>query len=144
VPHGVATLRKRPCPSSFRSTTLHSPVVLSLLQRVTLVCRLDYNFQANFWGASSSNHPELIMPYVDTIMRLLPLGRARARSPDWHTAQGFFGPAGQHNQGMQCGASKTGWAGPLGQCPASAGLGNYAGINFPGMNQFRSIPFISK
>ena len=102
---------------------------------------LDYNFQANFWGASSSNHPELIMPYVDTIMRLLPLGRARARAPDWHTAQGFFGPAGQHNQGMQCGASKTGWAGPLGQCPASAGLGNYSGINFPGESQFRSIPF---
>ena len=72
------------------------------------------------------------MPYVDTILRLLPLGRARARAPDWHTARGFFGPAGQHNQGMQCGASPTGWAGPLGQCPASAGLGNYSGLNFPG------------
>ena len=96
---------------------------------------LDYNFQANFWGAASSNHPELILPcvfiqnmpmfclwvvdekqkhhhlprqarakhnqplvcacrYVDTILRLLPLGQARAQAPDWHTGRGFFGPAG--------------------------------------------------
>ena len=86
---------------------------------------LDYNFQANFWGAASSNHPELITPYMDTMLRLLPLGRARAAAPDWHVGRGFFGAQGQHVQGMQCGASPTGWAGPLGQCPESANLGGY-------------------
>lgn len=93
---------------------------------------LDYNFQANFWGAASSNMPGLIMPFVDTMLRLLPLGEARAAAPDWHEARGFFGAAGQHSQGMQCGISPTGWAGPLGQCPATAELGGYAGLNFPG------------
>ena len=56
--------------------------------------RQDYNFQANFWGAASSNLPELITPFADTLLRLLPLGRARAAAEDWHTARGFFGPAG--------------------------------------------------
>ena len=72
------------------------------------------------------------MPYVDTILRLMPIGRARAAAPDWHVGRGFFGAQGQHVQGMQCGASPTGWAGPLGQCPASADLGGYSGVNFPG------------
>jgi hypothetical protein len=31
------------------------------------------------------------MPYVDTMLRLLPLGRARAAAPDWHIGRGFFG-----------------------------------------------------
>ena len=93
---------------------------------------LDYNFQANYWGAASSNMPEMITPYADTMMRLLPLGRERAAAPDWSVGQGFFGATGQHVQGMQCGHSETGWAGPLGQCPASARLGGYAGLNFPG------------
>ena len=26
---------------------------------------LDYNFQANFWGAVSSNHPELMAPFFE-------------------------------------------------------------------------------
>ena len=93
---------------------------------------LDYNFQANYWGAASSNMPEMITPFVDTMLRLLPLGRERAAAPDWSVGQGFFGATGQHVQGMQCGHSKTNWAGPLGQCPASADLGGYSGLNFPG------------
>ena len=75
------------------------------------VFKRSYNFQANFWGAASSNLPHLITPYIDTMMRLVPLGLARATAPDWHVGGGFFGPQGQHNQGMQCGGSPTGWAG---------------------------------
>ena len=28
---------------------------------------LDYNQEANFWGAQTANHPELILPFLDTI-----------------------------------------------------------------------------
>jgi hypothetical protein len=28
---------------------------------------LDYNFQANFWGCLSSNHPELMQPFFGTL-----------------------------------------------------------------------------
>jgi hypothetical protein len=44
---------------------------------------LDYNFQANFWSAQVANHAELIMPYADTVLRLVPLARKRAALPDW-------------------------------------------------------------
>jgi hypothetical protein len=93
---------------------------------------LDYNFQANFWGAMSSNRPQFSLPYFDTLMSVLPLAKARAAAPSWSIGQGFFGAAGQFSQGMQCGKSSTGWKGPLGKCPEAAGLGNYSGANFPG------------
>ena len=44
---------------------------------------LDYNFEANFWSASSANHPEVIQSYTATIMSLLPLSRQRAALSDW-------------------------------------------------------------
>jgi len=93
---------------------------------------IDYNFQANFWGAVSSNRASFVATYTDSITSLLPLGRMRAAAPSWHEGRGFFGPSGQYSQGMQCGHSPTGWSGPLGQCPVEAGLGNYSGVNFPG------------
>ena len=83
--------------------------------------------------------PGLIMPYVDTVLRLLPLGTSRAAAPDWHDGRGFFGASGQHSQGMQCGHSPTGWKGPLGQCPAAAQLGGYAGAR-PGSSHPRALP----
>ena len=69
-------------------------------------------------------------PYFASMRSLLDIGERRARSPSWHDGQGNFGPSGQYSQGMQCGASPTGWKGPLGRCPT--GLGNYSGVNFPG------------
>ena len=67
---------------------------------------LDYNFQANFWGAVSSNHGESAQPYFDSMLGLLGLGRLRASSASWYDSQGFFGAAGQYVQGMNCGPTR--------------------------------------
>lgn len=40
---------------------------------------LNYNSQAGFYSVFSSNRPELALPYYDTLERLLPEGRRRAR-----------------------------------------------------------------
>lgn len=40
---------------------------------------LDYNFEAPYWGVYSSNHPDLAMPYYDTILKLIPEGQRLAR-----------------------------------------------------------------
>lgn len=40
---------------------------------------LNYNSQAGFYSVFSANRPELALPYYDTLERLLPEGRHRAR-----------------------------------------------------------------
>lgn len=97
---------------------------------------LDYNAEANFYGAPSSNHAESMRSYFPTVSAAIPLGRARASLPDWslggHEAGGFHG--------MQTEAMGCGCAGPLGYpncwidihnrtCPE--GFGGFDGIEFP-------------
>merc|ERR1719265_2443389 len=64
---------------------------------------LDYNVEANYYGAASSNHPDSMFPYFPTLTALIPLGRQRARLKTWdqggHEAHGTFG---QQTEAMGC------------------------------------------
>lgn len=44
---------------------------------------LDYNFEANFWGAGAANHPEMYLPYIATVTNpgLVATMRGRATNP---------------------------------------------------------------
>eukprot|EP00756_Hemistasia_phaeocysticola_P003612 Hpha_TRINITY_DN12336_c0_g1::TRINITY_DN12336_c0_g1_i1::g.156056::m.156056 len=73
---------------------------------------LDYNFEANFWGAGSSNHPEMYLPYIDVVANpgLLATMRGRATNP------GVWKPAGasdELNGGWQ-------WTVPVGHTASNA------------------------
>jgi alpha-L-fucosidase 2 len=51
---------------------------------------MNYNCQQPFWGVFSSNHPELHLPYVDLVDRLLPVSRRWAR--DYYGLRGAAFP----------------------------------------------------
>eukprot|EP00041_Stephanoeca_diplocostata_P026806 m.729241 g.729241 ORF g.729241 m.729241 type:complete len:1225 (+) comp23048_c0_seq4:158-3832(+) len=64
---------------------------------------LDYNAEANFYGAASSNHAGTMWAYFPTLTALIPLGQQRASLPTWskgghesHTTQG------QQTEAMGC------------------------------------------
>ena len=63
---------------------------------------LDYNFEANFWAAATSNHPELIHSYAATVTSLLSLSRQRASLKDWSRG-GWVDMFGAEVMGMSCG-----------------------------------------
>jgi len=44
---------------------------------------LDYNFEANYWAAATSNRAELMEPYFATVNSLMKIGEQRASLPDW-------------------------------------------------------------
>ena len=56
---------------------------------------LDYNAEANYYGAASSNHAESMSPYFPTLQALVPLGRLRADLRSWdqegHESHGTAG-----------------------------------------------------
>lgn len=103
---------------------------------------MDYNAEANYYGAASSNHPEAMHPYFPTVSAAVSMGRQRAALPDWsfggHEAAvpGFgVGTTGDQTDAMGCAC-----AGMLGYpwcrtdihnrtCPA--GFGGFEGIEFP-------------
>jgi hypothetical protein len=81
---------------------------------------LDYNFQSEYYGAFSSNHPELADNFFPVITKALPFGRRRAAYPNWGDRAGNYyhsGPAGQIMSGYTN-------ANPAVQ-------GNYSGIELP-------------
>ena len=47
---------------------------------------LDYNFQSPYFGACSSNHPELAGPYYDAMLAFLPKSRELAAKMGWKGA----------------------------------------------------------
>ena len=82
--------------------------------------------QANFWSASSANHPEVILPYSATIMSLVPFSRARAALRDWSQG-GWADMYGGEVAGMSCGPTPD-WDHDFG-CPV--GFGGFQGIEMP-------------
>jgi hypothetical protein len=38
---------------------------------------------ANYWSASTANHPEVIGPYASTVLSLVPFAQQRAKLADW-------------------------------------------------------------
>ena len=92
------------------------------------------DYQANFWSAQTANHAELILPYVDTVLRLVPLAKKRAALEDWSLG----GRPHIHGGGVQCmGCGGQGQASPsiegdwdnCGGCPP--GFGGFKGLEFP-------------
>ena len=94
---------------------------------------LDYNAEANFYGAASSNHQESMWPYFPTISALIPLGQQRASLPSWsqggHESGAFYGQMTEAmgcncNDYMHCYEEANGQ-----HCPA--GFGGFDGIEIP-------------
>ena len=56
----------------------------------------------------AANHAELILPYVDTVLRLVPLAKRRAALPDWSLG----GRPHIHGGGVQCMARMLNTGGP--------------------------------
>lgn len=102
---------------------------------------LDYNFEANFWSASSANHPEVIQSYTATILSLLPISRKRAKLSDWSHGGWCDMYGGEVSglltlmsdnlvdcvAGMSCGPTKD-WDHDYG-CPR--GFGGFDGVEMP-------------
>jgi hypothetical protein len=93
----------------------------------------DYNFEATFWGAHTSNHAELILPYTATINALIPLARQRAALEDWSLG----GRPHVYGADVQCmGCGNNGQASPsvegdwdnCGGC--AEGFGGFKGLEF--------------
>ena len=94
---------------------------------------LDYNAEANFYGAASSNHPEAMWPYFPTMSALIPLGQQRASLPSWsqggHESAAFYGQMTEAmgcncNDYMHCYEERDGR-----RCPAD--FGGFDGIELP-------------
>ena len=89
---------------------------------------LDYNFMANYWSAAVANHPEVIAPYTDTVLSLVPLSRARAALPDWSPG-GWTDDFGGEMSGMSCG--QRGWDGWDLDAGCPKGFGGFKGVEMP-------------
>jgi len=88
---------------------------------------LDYNFEANYWSAATSNHPELMRPYFDTVNSMMDNGRKRAALKDWSEG-GYPNLFGGEVMGMSCGPTPLGnWDTDYG-CPAE--FGGFDGVEF--------------
>ena len=97
---------------------------------------LDYNVEANFYGAASSNHAETMHSYFPTLEALVPLGRQRASLKNWaqggHESAGMFG---QMTEAMGCNCDnyyhcyEDNRAGEHLQCPSD--FGGFEGIELP-------------
>ena len=99
---------------------------------------LDYNAQANVYGAASSNHADLIVPYMDTVGSEWHLEMSRLRASANWLAKGSAGGPGQVSQSMTCGYMEQAYENPA-ICPNST-AGGYAGLEmtshigpFPGL-----------
>jgi hypothetical protein len=99
---------------------------------------LDYNAQANFYGAASSNHADLIVPYMDTVGSEWHLAMSRLRASANWLAKGSAGGPGQVSQSMTCGYMEQAYENPA-ICPNST-AGGYSGLEmtshigpFPGL-----------
>eukprot|EP00040_Diaphanoeca_grandis_P025184 m.139207 g.139207 ORF g.139207 m.139207 type:complete len:1138 (-) comp30045_c0_seq1:20-3433(-) len=64
---------------------------------------LDYNAEAVYYGAASSNHPHTMAPYFPTLTAMMSLGKERASLKSWdeggHVAFAFYG---QMTEAMGC------------------------------------------
>ena len=89
---------------------------------------LDYNFMANYWSAAVANHPEVIVPYIDTVLSLVPLARERAALPDWSPG-GWVDDFGGEMSGMSCG--QRGWDGWDLDAGCPKGFGGFKGVEMP-------------
>ena len=94
---------------------------------------LDYNVEANFYGAASSNHPEAMWPYFPTLTALIPIGQQRASLSWWgqggHESAGFYG---QMTEAMGCNCNNYFHCYRQGngqRCPD--GFGGFEGIEIP-------------
>lgn len=92
---------------------------------------IDYNFESNFWGAGSSNHLDLIMPYIATVTSppVLETMRERSSTPGvWNDAPNDHWPG---TVGSVAGAASCP---PVGNCNMLRDLGHdggYRGANWP-------------
>lgn len=98
---------------------------------------LDYNVEANYFGAASSNHLDAMLPYFPTMSSLLDSGRRRAAMPwgspwykdGYNAVDGFvsnghpsYGTWNQDIEHVTCGPGN-------GLCPN--GTGGYTGAQMP-------------
>jgi hypothetical protein len=87
---------------------------------------IDYNAQANYYGACSSNRCEIVRPLLDTIASDWHLEVSRQRAGANWLAKGSAGGPGQTSQSMCCGYMDQAYENPH-ICPSTS-PGNYSGI----------------
>ena len=97
---------------------------------------LDYNVEANYWGAASANRLEAMTNYFATMDAMVPLCEKRAALKTWgRGGHGSSATWGQQTDMMGCGPE--GWA-AMEHCPAD--MGGYDGMECPsGMAAFPDI-----
>ena len=82
--------------------------------------------QANYYGAASSNHADLLLPYFDTVGSEGHLAMSRLRASANWAAKGSAGNPGQVSQSMTCGYMERPYEDPS-ICPAAT-PGGYRGL----------------
>jgi hypothetical protein len=88
---------------------------------------LDYNVEANYWGAASANRLEAMEPYFATMDAMVPLCKRRAALPSWsHGGHGSITTWGQQTDMIGCGPES--WS-VMDRCPSS--MGGYDGMECP-------------
>ncbi|GMI56611.1 hypothetical protein ScalyP_jg5565 [Parmales sp. scaly parma] len=88
---------------------------------------LDYNFEANYWAAATSNRAELMEPYFATVNSLMKIGEQRASLPDWSEG-GYPDLFGGEVAGMACGPTPKGDWDTMYGC--EIGFGGFEGVEF--------------
>jgi hyaluronoglucosaminidase len=87
----------------------------------------DYNVEANYWGAASSNRVDAMLPYFPTMNALMPECRKRAALKTWgRGAHASYNTWGQGSEMMGCGPTSFS---VMGGCPDS--MGGYEGLECP-------------
>ena len=87
---------------------------------------IDYNAQANYYGACSSNHCDIVRPLLDTIASDWHLEVSRQRASANWLAKGSAGGPGQTSQSMCCGYMDQAYENPH-ICPELSS-GNFSGF----------------
>eukprot|EP00051_Salpingoeca_urceolata_P007782 m.100454 g.100454 ORF g.100454 m.100454 type:complete len:1120 (-) comp15400_c0_seq2:5-3364(-) len=88
---------------------------------------LDYNVEANFFGAPTANRLSSMLPYFATMDSLVPECRKRAKLATWsHGGHASFGTWGQMSEMIGCGPTSFS---VMGNCGTN--MGGYDGIECP-------------
>eukprot|EP00038_Savillea_parva_P031017 m.82296 g.82296 ORF g.82296 m.82296 type:complete len:1149 (+) comp9456_c0_seq1:212-3658(+) len=93
---------------------------------------LDYNVEANYWGAASSNRLDAMLPYFPMATALIPECRRRAALKTWsHGGHSAFNIWGQASEMIGCGPTSFS---VMGGCPDD--YGGYDGLECPSATGF--------
>ena len=104
----------------------HTLQISNLNPKPSNLFPLDYNAQANYYGACSSNRCEIVRPLLDTLASDWHIEVSKQRAAANWLAKGSAGGPGQTSQSMCCGYMDEAYENPH-ICPTTT-PGNYSGL----------------